>query len=290
MSDGSVQTKRDWKWPRGHGPLDLHGALQASCDLYFWDLALRLWQERRDDSGVDKENLLQEYARAFGFGEDTGVDLPFERSGLIPDASWFREEQRNQTGRVRADGPWVGGDLMDIAVGQGATLVTPLQLANGFAAMINGGTVWTPRVVQEVLDSDGNVINTNAPAVANTVQLRSTTSQMLLRDLQQVVNNEELGTARVAFRDFGPGRERVGGKTGTGEVIKAPRSEAYRQADNAWFVGVGPIDDPQWIVTVVVERGGSGGKIAAPIARQVMQYLMNGPEGVTELAPGLDAD
>ncbi len=290
LSDGSIQTKRDWRWPRGHGPLDLHGALQASCDLYFWDLALRLWQERRDESGIDKENLLQEYARSFGFGEVTGIDLPFERSGLMPDAAWFREEQRNKTGRVRPEGPWVGGDLMDIAVGQGATLVTPLQLANGFAAMVNGGTVWTPRVVQEVRDADGNVIATFDPIVDHTVQMRPSTSEKLLVDLQQVVNNEERGTARVAFRDFGRGRELVGGKTGTGEVIKAPRSDAYRQADNAWFVGVAPISNPQWIVTVVVERGGSGGKIAAPIARQILQYLMNGPEGVTELAPGLDAD
>ncbi|MGI9641752.1 MAG: penicillin-binding transpeptidase domain-containing protein, partial [Acidimicrobiia bacterium] len=85
LGDGTVQTKRDWKWPQGHGPLDLHGALQASCDLYFWDMALRLWDERSDDSGVDKENLLQVYSREFGFGTASGVDLPFERDGLVPD-------------------------------------------------------------------------------------------------------------------------------------------------------------------------------------------------------------
>ena len=290
LGDGTVQTKRDWKWPQGHGPLDLHGALQASCDLYFWDMALRLWDERSDDSGVDKENLLQVYSREFGFGTASGVDLPFERDGLVPDRAWFRAEQQAESGRVRPDGSWVGGDLMDIAVGQGAMLSTPLQLANGYAAMVNGGTVWQPRVVSQVVDVDGEVIEEYAKVALNQVDLDPRTVRMLRQDLQQVVNNQDRGTARSAFADFGPNVEKVGGKTGTGEVIKAPRIEAFKQVDNAFFVGVAPINDPDYVVTVVVERGGSGGRVAAPVARQVLQYLLNGAEGVTELAPGLDAD
>jgi cell division protein FtsI/penicillin-binding protein 2 len=290
LNDGTVQTKRDWKWPQGHGPLDLHGALQASCDLYFWDLALRLWNERSDESGVDKENLLQAYSRSFGFGEATGIDLPFERAGLVPDRAWFREEQRNETGRVRPDGPWVGGDLMDIAVGQGAMLATPLQIANGYAAMVNGGTVWRPRVVAEVVDDDGTVIDDFPKQALLTTDLSPRTVELLKVDLQQVVNNAERGTARAAFADFGPNVDQVGGKTGTGEVIKAPRSERFRQVDNAFFVGVAPVNAPEYVVSVVVERGGSGGRVAAPVARQVLQYLLNGPQGVTEIAPGLDAD
>ncbi|MDJ0791351.1 MAG: penicillin-binding transpeptidase domain-containing protein [Acidimicrobiia bacterium] len=290
LSDGTVQTKRDWKWPQGHGPLDLHGALQASCDLYFWDMALRLWDERNDETGVDKENLLQEYSRSLGFGTATGIDLPFERDGLVPDRAWFREEQRAETGRVRPDGPWVGGDLMDIAVGQGAMLSTPLQLANGYAAMVNGGTVWQPRVVDQIVDTDGEVVDEYPRVPLQQVDLDPRTVRMLRQDLQQVVNNAERGTARAAFADFGPNVEIVGGKTGTGEVIKAPRTEAFRQVDNAFFVGVAPINSPDYVVSIVVERGGSGGRVAAPVARQVLQYLVNGPEGVTELAPGLDAD
>jgi cell division protein FtsI/penicillin-binding protein 2 len=290
LNDGTVQRKRDWKWPGSHGMLDLHGALEASCDLYFWDLALRLWQERNDDSGIDKENLLQAWARDFGFGEATGVDLPFEKSGLIPDRTWFTDQQNKETGRVRPDGPWVGGDLMDIAVGQGAVLTTPLQLANGFAAMVNGGTVWEPRVVAETVDADGNVVHTNRPEVKAEVDLDPRTVDMLRRDLQQVVNNQERGTARAAFKDFGPNVAFVGGKTGTGEVIKAPKSEHFRQVDNAFFVGIAPINQPRWVVSVVIERGGSGGRVAAPVARQVLQYLLNGEGGVTVLAPGLEAD
>ncbi len=290
LNDGTVQTKRDWRWPGGHGPLDLHGALQASCDLYFWDVALRLWEERGDDSGFDKENLLQEYARAFGFGTASGIDLPFERDGLIPDRAWFSAEQSAATGRVRDEGPWVGGDLMDIAVGQGATLTTPLQLANAFSAMVNGGTLWRPRVVQEVVNSDGEVIDENPKAMIRKIDLSPLTVELLLSDLQQVVNNQQRGTGRTAFSNFGPNVELVGGKTGTGEVISARGAADFEEVDNAWFVGVAPINAPKYVVSIVVERGGSGGQIAAPIARQILQYLLNGPDGVTILAPGLDAD
>jgi cell division protein FtsI/penicillin-binding protein 2 len=290
LNDGSFQTKRDWIWPGGHGPLDLHGALQASCDLYFWDLALRLWNERGDDSGIDKENLLQEYARGFGFGTMTGIDLPFEREGLIPDRAWFITEQREGSPRVRQDGSWVGGDLMDVAVGQGAVLATPLQMANGLAAMVNGGTVWQPQVVREVVDQDGNVITENQPTILNEMDVSPTTTALLLADLREVVNNQERGTARSAFADFGEGIELVGGKTGTGEIIKAPRSERFRQVDSAFFVGVVPVNNPEYVMAVVVERGGSGGRVAAPVARQVFQFLLNGPDGVTPIAPGLDAD
>ena len=100
----------------------------------------------------------------------------------------------------------------------------------------------------------------------------------------------DLAGVGAAFAEFGPNVAFVGGKTGTGEVIKAPKSEHFRQVDNAFFVGVAPINQPRWVVSVVIERGGSGGRVAAPVARQVLQYLLNGADGVTELAPGLEAD
>ena len=289
LNDGGVEKRRDWKWPLGHGPLDLHESLQASCDLYFWDLALRIWNERLDETGINDEDIFQTWARAFGFGDKTRLDLPFERAGLIPDREWFTAEQRAESGRVRAEGPWSGGDLMNAIVGQGAVLTTPLQLANAYAAMVNGGTVWETRVVSEIVDKDGNVLAENEPRAINSVPLSDRTVAYLRSDLQRVVNGE-LGTAQKAFEDFGENVELVGGKTGTGEVIKAPRSQQEYQADNAWFVGVAPVNDPEFVVSVVVERGGSGGRVAAPISRQVLQFLLNGPGGVTDLAPGLEAD
>jgi cell division protein FtsI/penicillin-binding protein 2 len=286
FNDGSSQVYRDWK-RSGHGQLDLHGALEASCDLYFWEIALRVWNERADDEGINNENLWQEWARAFGFGEVSGVDLPFEKQGLIPDRTWFRDEQRAGTGRVRATGPWVGGDLMNAVVGQGTVLVTPLQLANGFSAMVNGGTVWQPRVVDRITNQSGTVIDPRDPIVLQQVDLDSKTVTAFRNDLQMVVNGSR-GTARRAFETFGAGVSQVGGKTGTAEIIKS--DDEVLQVDTGWFVGVAPVYNPEYVVSVVVERGGSGGKVAAPIARQILQHLMNGPGAVTPLEAGEQAD
>ena len=286
FNDGSSQVYRDWK-RNGHGPLDLHGALQASCDLYFWEISLRIWNERTDEAGINNEDLWQEWARSFGFGTETGVDLPFEKPGLIPDRQWFRDEQRKDTGRVRPTGPWVGGDLMNAVVGQGAVLVTPLQLANGFSAMLNGGTLWTPRVVAEMVDQEGNVVDENPKSIIQTIDMDPATVRALRRDFQQVVNGP-IGTARSAFVSFGPSVSTVGGKTGTAEIIKA--LEDVQEVDTAWFIGVTPVLSPDYVVTVVVERGGSGGRVAAPVARQVLQYIVNGEGAVTSLEAGADTD
>jgi cell division protein FtsI/penicillin-binding protein 2 len=286
FNDGSSQVYRDWK-RNGHGPLDLHGALQASCDLYFWEISLRIWNERADEAGINNEDLWQEWARSFGFGTETGIDLPFEKPGLIPDRQWFREEQRKDTGRVRSTGPWVGGDLMNAVVGQGAVLVTPLQLANGFSAMLNGGTLWTPRVVSEMVDQEGTVVDENPKSIIETIEMDSATVSALRRDFQQVVNGP-IGTARIAFAGFGRGVSTVGGKTGTAEIIKAV--EDVQEVDTAWFIGVVPVLSPDYVVTVVVERGGSGGRVAAPVARQVLQYIVNGEYAVTSLEAGEDTD
>ncbi len=286
FNDGSSQVYRDWK-RNGHGPLDLHGALQASCDLYFWEISLRIWNERSDETGINNEDLWQEWARSFGFGTETGIDLPFERPGLIPDRQWFREEQREDTGRVRSTGPWVGGDLMNAVVGQGAVLVTPLQLSNGFSAMLNGGTLWTPRVVSEMVDQEGNVVDENPKSIIQTIDMDPVTVRALRRDMQQVVNGP-IGTARAAFVGFGPNISTVGGKTGTAEIIKAV--EDVQEVDTAWFVGVAPVLSPDYVVTVVVERGGSGGRVAAPVARQVLQYILNGEDSVTSLEAGENTD
>jgi penicillin-binding protein 2 len=286
FNDGSSQVYRDWK-RSGHGQLDLHGALQASCDLYFWEIALRVWNERADADGIDNENLWQEWARAFGFGQTSEIDLPFEKQGLIPDRTWFRDEQRADTGRVRATGPWVGGDLMNAVVGQGTVLVTPLQLANGFSAMVNGGTVWQPRVVDRITNQSGTVIDGRDPQALAKVDLAASTVTAFRNDLQQVVNGPR-GTARRAFENFGDGVSLIGGKTGTAEIIKS--DDEFSQVDTAWFVGVAPVFNPEYVVSVVVERGGSGGRVAAPIVRQILQHLINGPESVTPLEAGERAD
>jgi cell division protein FtsI/penicillin-binding protein 2 len=288
LTDGSTQRMFDWR-TGGHGPLNLHEALRNSCDLYFWDLAFRIWQERGDESGINNENLWQEWARRFGFDAETGVDLPFERSGLIPDRDWFRSEQEAGSPRVRSreSGGWVGGDLMNAIVGEGAVLTTPLQLANAYATMVNGGTLYEPYVVAQITDQDGAILNEMEPTLVRDLGLSPRTVASLRADLAQVVNHPE-GTADRAFADFGPGVASVGGKTGTGEVIKA--SEDVYEVDNAWFVGIGPVFNPRYVVAIVVERGGSGGAIAAPIVRQMLQYLLLGPDAVAPQKKGANAD
>jgi penicillin-binding protein 2 len=282
FNDGSPQVYNDWL-AEGHGPVDLHGGLQASCDLYFWEIALKVWNGRNSDYDQD---LLQQWARKFGFDKTTGIDLPFERRGLIPDEDWFTTAQEETPLLVR-DTPWAGGDVMNIVIGQGSVLATPLQLANAYAAMVNGGTVWQPRVVDRVETADGTVLD-NPPFAVSTVELGARTDQLLRFDLQQVVNGSR-GTARTAFANFGENVELVGGKTGTGEVIKGT-AENPEDVDNALFVGVAPINDPKYVVVVIIERGGSGGRIAAPTAARVLQFLLNGADGVTDVGAGEEAD
>lgn len=288
FNDGSAQVLNDWT-RAGHGAVDLHTGLQASCDPYFWQVALNVWtnRQRADGDGDYPEDLLQQWAREFGFDEETGIDLPFERDGLIPDREWFERAQQETPGLVR-EGPWTGGDVMNAVIGQGSVLATPIQLANAFSAMVNGGTLFKPRVVGRILDQDGNVVRENEPEVLNEVDVQRSTVNAFRRDLQQTVNGA-VGTARSAFADFGEGVEWVGGKTGTGSVIRG--ETPAEDVDNAVFVGVAPVNAPDYVVAVLIERGGSGGSIAAPTTRRVLQYLMNGRTGMTDIVtPAEDAD
>jgi penicillin-binding protein 2 len=267
----------DWK-DGGHGFVGLSSSLIESVNTYYWSIALAIWQGR---DIAWPENLLQDWARDLGFGARTGIDLPFEGTGRVPDREWFQSLQAEGSELVRSEGGWSGGDLMNIATGQGALVVTPLQMAVAYAALLNGGTVWEPRVVSTVVDSDNEVLFTNPPSVARKITIGADTVAALKRDLNGVVTAQN-GTARRAFEGFcsgdvpdsecAPLRE-VGGKTGTAEIVQATE-EGVTAVDTAWFVGGAPLSDPQFIVAVVIEQGGSGGQVAAPAARRILQYLM----------------
>jgi len=266
----------DWKV---HGLVNINTAFQVSADNYFWGIALKIWYD-------EDQNLLQDWARAFGYGTETGIDLPYELAGIVPDRDWFAYHQFNNTGLVRAEGPWSGGDLMNVAIGQGAMVATPLQVANSYAAMANGGTLWRPRVVDSVRDAENQTIFSNPPSVIRTIDISDETVRNFLSDLHGVVANEG-GTAHKAFEGFGDSFERVGGKTGTAQILVAIE-EDEQDIDTAWFVGVAPLDDPQYVVAIVVDQGGSGGKIAAPVARAILQYVMG--EDVDRIILGEDTD
>lgn len=272
LADGSPQIKPDWYYPGVIGWLDIHGALERSCNIFFWSAGLGTWQAYKDTA---RENIIQEWAKSVGYGTITGIDLSNEADGVVPTRELFEEwkafQQENpdqpprlDPARLELGSPWVGGDLMDFAIGQGAFTSTPLQVAVSYAALVNGGSVLEPRVVRRVLDNTGETIEEIESEVVRQVDISEETRQALLRDLNRVVTS---GTAEAAFVDFGPGLELIGGKTGTAQT-------SANRDNHAWFVGVAPIDDPQYVVAVVIEEGGSGGRIAAPVARHILQYIV----------------
>ncbi len=283
LNDGSAEVKFDWYYPADLGWLDLHGALENSCNKFFWSVGLGAWL-KRDQPNVG-ETVIQDFAESVGYGKKTGVDLPNEAAGIVPTPALFEEwaeyQRNNPDEPPRLDSsrlnpelasPFFGGDLMDFAIGQGAFTATPLQVAVSYATLVNGGRVMEPRVVRRIVSPDGETLLELSPTVVRNVDIRDETRTELLRDLNRVVTT---GTARAAFQDFGPGLELVGGKTGTGQTSKT-------RDNHAWFVGVAPIDNPQYVVAVVVDEGGSGGRIAAPVARHILQYLMgNEPTPIT---------
>ncbi|HEX7100811.1 MAG TPA: penicillin-binding transpeptidase domain-containing protein [Acidimicrobiia bacterium] len=284
LADGSPQEKSDW-YDGDKGWLDLHGALEQSCNIYFWSVALGVWQNRNSMN----VNALQDFARDLGYGQPTGIDLTGEAAGVIPTPELFEQWKEYQLenpnsaprldpSRLELASPFLGGDLMDLAIGQGALTATPLQVAVSYAALVNGGDVLRPAVVRSVVDSSGEVTYEHQPEIVREVDIDPAVRRSLLTDLGRVVS---AGTARAAFEDFGEGVEEVGGKTGTGQT--SPNRD-----NHAWFVGVAPLSNPEYVVVVLIDEGGSGGQVAAPVARHILQYLFgNEPTPIVE---GEDAD
>ena len=271
LSDGSPQVRTDWYAPQNKGWLDLSSAFEQSCNIWFWSAALGIYQAWDE---TPRETVLQDMARDLGYGSASGIDLTGDSTGIVPDRELFLQWQERQiedpdaprlldASRLELSDPWFGGDLMNVAIGQGSLVASPLQVAVSYAALVNGGTVWQPYVVDQIRDANDALVYANSPTVANRVDLDPGHVAGLLTDLNRVVTR---GTAASAFADFGASLNDVGGKTGTGQSIAS--------ADNhAWFVGVVGINDPRYVVAVLIDEGGSGGAVAAPVARQIMQYL-----------------
>jgi len=241
-------------WQRhGHGWVNLHRALVSSCDVYFYNLGKLL--------GVDK---LAEYARAFGFGQRTGIDMPREKPGLVPTKDWKLKRFKE---------PWQPGENIPISIGQGFDLVTPLQLANAYAALANGGTIWRPRLVKQIEEADGRVVKMFPPEKIGALSLTARHLELIRRGLWGVVN-EAGGTGGALRRPEGD----VAGKTGTSQVVGMPRADkagrtrvlSDRFRDHALFACFAPYQNPEIAVAVIVEHAGHGGSVAAPVARKII--------------------
>lgn len=235
----------------GHGPVNLVQALQYSCDVYFYSIGPKLGHER-----------LAQYAKAFGLGAPTGLGLNQEKGGLVPTELWKMKVYKQ---------PWVAGDTVSASIGQGFNLVTPLQIARYTAALANGGHLMRPYVVERILNYEGKVVEETLPQEVG----RLPVSRSVLRIVQQgmyAVVQEKGGTA---YSSRIPGLD-MGGKTGTAQVIRQESHEAGRKSkphyeDHALFTGYAPFENPEIVVSVLIEHGGHGGAVAAPIARAVFK-------------------
>jgi len=244
---------RCWK-KEGHGEISLHRALVESCDVYFYQVGLK--------AGIDE---IARVAREFGLGKATGLELGGEAPGLIPDSAWKR--------RVRKE-PWYSGETLSAAIGQGYDLVTPVQAALLAATVANGGSVYRPHLIRRVADNAGSTIRTGAAVAERTVVLKPETLAAIRSGLWGVVN-EPGGTASGARV---PGLA-VAGKTGTAQVVRmAARGErqvatGLESKDHAWFVCYAANGTAQVAIAVIVEHGGHGGSVGAPIARRLITEL-----------------
>ncbi len=272
--NGTYQlSKTTFRCNGSHGKLDLVGAIQHSCNVYFWELAQRI--------GLDR---IAETARAFGFGAPTNMGAG-DTGGRIPTKAWYEKQGRYKVGYAT-----------NAATGQGDVEVTVLQTVMAYATLANGGTLYVPQVVERVEASDGHTIVAYQPTVAREVKIPTDALEIWKRGMWRVTN-EAGGTAfDHGFSDVVP----MMGKTGTAEIrTKRRKEDDERDVDgyhptrsHAWFAGWAPAEDPEIAIVVFVEHGGSGGRVAWPIAKQIVETYFTSAKlrGKTPMPKGAPAD
>jgi len=250
---------RDWK-KRGHGHMDLNSAITQSCDVYFYDLSYRL--------GIDK---MSAFLDKFGFGKKTDIDSTGEASGLLPSREWKRKTLSQ---------PWFPGETLNTGIGQGTFLVTPLQLANSTGALALNGLRFRPHLVSTLEDGySGNKLVILPEQVAESGVSKKSNWLQTHESLVSVVHGFR-GTANTINRGL---KYKIAGKTGTAQVYGIAQDEEYDEdtvihklTDHALFMSYAPSENPQIAVAVIVEHGGHGSSVAAPIARKVLDaYLVD---------------
>jgi penicillin-binding protein 2 len=251
------RTFRCWK-KNGHGSISLHRALVESCDVYFYTMGARIGWDR-----------VAAFAKKFGLGSLTGVNLPDEKPGLIPTTEWKRK-------RTRA--PWHEGDTFINSIGQGFVLVSPIQACQMISLVANGGHFYRPLLLKQTRSRETGVVHVFSADPGPVIKIDPEDFK-LVRDALVGVVNEPGGTGHWAASQIAT----VAGKTGTAQVIAQDRAEKLspKSADHAWFVGYAPAENPKIAVAVLVEHGGHGGSAAAPIARKVIEEYLGNAESKT---------
>ncbi len=241
-----------WSWNRGgHGSVNFESALCQSCDTFFYEMGHRI--------GVD---AIAKMAHRLGLGQKLGFEIPGEAPGLVPDQAWKLRVSKQ---------PWQQGETLNIAIGQGQTVATPLQLATMCARIVNGGKAVKPVLVRSI-EEEGNQV-----PVPETLGLRKQSLDIVVRGMDMVVNDPR-GTAKRSAITEAP--YSMGGKTGSAQVrriTEAMRAENLKPTDIPWkfrdhalFIGFGPVDAPQYVTAVVVEHGTHGATACGPIAHDIL--------------------
>ncbi len=259
---------RCWRWKRGgHGNLNVVQALAQSCDVYFYKVGIEL--------GVDR---IAWYATACGLGEQTGIDLDNESSGLIPTSAWKKR---------RFNEVWQQGETLSIAIGQGYNLVSPLQALSLTAAVANDGDRYKPQIIHTIKSAEGEVLYRSEPVHLGRLPVSQKNLDLIKTGLREVVAGAH-GTAH----DYAYLPEiEISGKTGSAQVVGRKKSDEEETAsenkddeiarkDHAWFVAYAPSDQPRIAVAVFVSHGEHGSSGAAPIAKEIIRvYLEQGEDG-----------
>ena len=256
---------RDWNWKKdgrgGHGDVNLQKAIYRSCNVYFFDLAVKL--------GIDR---IHENLALFGFGLNTAIDLPEARSGLLPSRDWKRATRGL---------PWYPGDTVNIGIGQGDMLVTPLQLATAVATLANRGKTVVPRMLKSGLELPEQA---KAKQLDDVEQVPEQFWDLIFESMGMVVHRGNMGFGENGTAWAYIGRNiayQMAGKSGTAQVVGIPQGEEYdeeelaeRHRKHAWFVAFAPIEDPKIALAVLVENGGGGSAVASPVARKILDYYL----------------
>ena len=280
---GQERVYRDWSWTKdnsgGQGMVDLRRAIYRSSNVYFYDLASRLPISNRGD-----------FAAEFGLGRNLALDIPSASEGLLPDPVW----------KQGAKGlPWYPGDSVNMGIGQGDLLATPMQMAVVAATLANRGGRVAPRMLHSVHDGSDLSLRTKAPAKLPRVgveKVRADDWEKMVKSMEDVVHRGNQG-----FRGNGTawayiGRDieyRMAGKSGTAQVVEISQGEVYDEEalsefdrKHAWFIAFAPVDNPTIALAVLVENGGGGSSVAAPVARAVIDAHMEQQRALSQRQQG----
>lgn len=245
--------------PEGHGRVNLYKSIVESCDTYYYMLA--------NEMGVD---AIRDFMTLFGFGEKTGIDLLYERKGVLPSTEW-----KKRTFKTIAQKKWYAGDTVSLGIGQGYNSFTPMQLTKAMATLANDGVVMKPRLVRAIEDSISHKKTLIPPTEENRIKLDPAHLALVKRAM---IGVPQKGTAEFVFKNA---NYISAGKTGTAQVVGIKQNEKYdaetvkeRRRDHSLYVAYAPANKPTIALSIIVENGGFGAATAAPIAKKALDYYL----------------